>query len=272
MFISDLSIKQPVLATMVSVALVVLGAFSYSRLSIDLYPDVEIPVLTVQTEYPGVSPETVEREVTKRIEEVVNTVSGVKHISSITTEGYSSVVIEFNLGTRLANAQQDSQAKINSIRAQFPREMKEPVIQRFDIGSLPIVSIAVESPTADIKALSSLAEKTIKKRIETVPGVGQVNMVGLARREIQILADRDQLKAYRVSYAELSQALARRTWTCQRASSNRARSNRWFASPASTGMSMNSGTSSSPTAPAGRSTCRRWRALSTASRTAAARR
>ena len=209
MFISDLSIKQPVLATMLSVALVVLGAFSYSRLSIDLYPDVEIPVLTVQTEYPGVSPETVEREVTKRIEEVVNTVSGVKHISSITTEGYSSVVIEFNLGTRLANAQQDSQAKINSIRAQFPREMKEPVIQRFDIGSLPIVSISVESETADIKALSSIAEKTIKKRIETVPGVGQVNMVGLARREIQILADRDKLKAYRVSYAELSQALAR---------------------------------------------------------------
>jgi hydrophobic/amphiphilic exporter-1 (mainly G- bacteria), HAE1 family len=209
MFLSDLSIKQPVLATMLSVSLVVLGVFSYNRLSIDLYPDVEIPVLTVQTQYPGASPETVEREVSKRIEEVVNTVSGVKHISSITTEGFSSIVIEFTLGTRLANAQQDSQAKINAIRAEFPREMKEPVIQRFDIGSLPIVSIAVESATADIKALSSLAEKTIKKRIETVPGVGQVNLVGLARREIQIFADRDKLKAYGVTYAELSGALAR---------------------------------------------------------------
>jgi HAE1 family hydrophobic/amphiphilic exporter-1 len=209
MFLSDLSIKQPVLATMLSVALVVLGVFSYNRLSIDLYPDVEIPVLTVQTQYPGTSPETVEREVTKRIEEVVNTVSGVKHISSVTTEGFSSIVIEFTLGTRLANAQQDAQAKINSIRAEFPRDMKEPVIQRFDIGSLPIVSVAVESDTADIKALSSLAEKIIKKRIETVPGVGQVTMVGLARREIQIFADRDKLKAYGVSYAELSGALAR---------------------------------------------------------------
>ncbi len=209
MFLSDLSIKQPVLATMLSVSLVVLGVFSYSRLSIDLYPDVEIPVITVQTQYPGASPETVEREVSKRIEEVVNTVPGVKHISSITTEGFSSIVVEFTLGTRLANAQQDAQAKINSIRAEFPREMKEPVIQRFDIGSLPIVSIAVESATADTKALSSLAEKTIKKRLETVPGVGQVNLVGLARREIQILADRDKLKAYGVTYAELSGALAR---------------------------------------------------------------
>mgnify|MGYP000866844454 CR=1 FL=1 len=209
MLLSDLSIKQPVLATMISASLVVLGLFSYKHLSIDLYPDVEIPVLTVQTQYPGASPETVEREVTKRIEEVVNTVSGVKHISSITTEGFSSIVIEFDLGTRLANAQQDAQSKINSVRAEFPREMKEPVIQRFDIGSMPIVSIAVESPTADIKALSSLAEKTIKKRLETVSGVGQVNLVGLARREIQVFADRDKLKAYGVTYAELSGALAR---------------------------------------------------------------
>ncbi len=209
MFLSDLSIKQPVLATMISVSLVVLGIFSYERLSIDLYPDVEIPVLTVQTEYPGASPETVEREVTKRIEEVVNTISGVRHIQSTTTEGFSSIVIEFTLGTRINNAQQDAQAKINSIRAEFPTAMKEPVVQRYDIGALPIVSIAVESKTADIKALSSLAEKTIKKRLETVTGVGQVNLVGLARREIQIFADRDKLKAYSISFAELSGALSR---------------------------------------------------------------
>src|ERR1039457_4706779 len=129
MFLSDLSIKQPVLATMLAVTLVTLGIFSYRELAIDQFPDVELPVLTVQTQYPGASPETVEREVSKRVEEAVNTIAGVHHISSITTEGLSSVVVEFHLGTKIQTAQQDAQAKINAIRADFPQAMKEPVIQ-----------------------------------------------------------------------------------------------------------------------------------------------
>jgi len=209
MFLSDLSIKQPVLATMLAVSLVTLGIFSYRQLAIDQFPDVEIPVLTVQTLYPGASPETVEREVTKRIEETLNTISGVRHISSTTTEGLSAIVVEFRLGVRINNAQQDAQAKINAIRADFPKDMKEPVIQRIDFNAMPILSIAVESQTADIKVLSSLAEKLIKKRFETVPGVGQVTLVGVARREIQVLLDRDKLKAYGLTYAEASAALQR---------------------------------------------------------------
>ncbi len=209
MFLSDLSIKQPVLATMLAVSLVTLGIFSYKQLAIDQFPDVEIPVLTVQTLYPGASPETVEREVTKRIEETLNTISGVRHISSTTTEGLSVILVEFRLGVRINNAQQDAQAKINAIRADFPQDMKEPVIQRIDFNAMPIVSVAVESSAADIKVLSSLAEKLIKKRFETVQGVGQVNLVGLARREIQILLDRDRLKAYSLTYAEVASALQR---------------------------------------------------------------
>ena len=207
MFLSDLSIKQPVLATMIAVSLMTLGVFSYRQLAIDQFPDVEIPVLTVQTLYPGASPETVEREVTKRIEESLNTISGVRHISSTTTEGLSAVIVEFRLGTRINNAQQDAQAKINSIRADFPRDMKEPVIQRIDFNAMPILSIAIESPSADIKSLSSIAEKIVKKRIETVSGVGQVTLVGLARREIQVLIDRENLKSYGITYAQVAQAL-----------------------------------------------------------------
>src|SRR6266545_7387399 len=181
MFLSDLSIKQPVFATMLTVTLVTLGIFSYRQLAVDQFPDVEIPVLTVQTIYISASPETVEREVTKRMEEALNTISGVRHISSSTTEGLSAIVVEFRLGVRINNAQQDAQAKINAIRADFPKDMKEPVIQRIDFNAMPIVSIAVESPTADIKVLSSMAEKLIKKRFETVTGVGQVTLVGMAR-------------------------------------------------------------------------------------------
>ena len=207
MFLSDLSIKQPVLATMLSVSLVTLGIYSYNQLAIDQFPDVEIPVLTVQTQYTGASPETVEREVTKRIEEALNTISGVRHIESVTTEGFSSVAVEFHLGIKIANAQQDAQAKINAIRADFPKDIKEPVIQRIDFNAMPIVSIAVESASADIKVLSSVAEKLIKKRIETVSGVGQVTLVGLARREIQIFLDRDKVKAYGLTYAQVAGAL-----------------------------------------------------------------
>ncbi len=209
MFLSDLSIKQPVLATMLAVSLMVLGVYSYRQLSVDMYPDVEIPVLTVQTQYPGASPETVEREVTKRIEESLNTISGVRHISSTTTEGLSAIVVEFHLGTNIHTAQQDAQAKINALRADFPRDMEEPVIQRIDFNAMPIISVAVESASADIKTLSLLAEKVIKKRFENVPGVGEVKLVGLARREIQVLADREKLKSFGLTYAELAGALQR---------------------------------------------------------------
>lgn len=209
MFLSDLSIKQPVLATMLAASLVTLGIYSYNQLAIDQFPDVEIPVLTVQTEYPGASPETVEREVSKRIEETLNTISGVRHIESVTTEGFSSVAVEFQLGVKIANAQQDAQAKINAIRADFPKDIKEPVIQRIDFNAQPIVSVAVESASADIKTLSSVAEKVIKKRIETVSGVGQVTLVGLARREIQIFLDRDNANSYGLTYAQIAGALQR---------------------------------------------------------------
>src|SRR5512141_2027034 len=195
MFLSDLSIKQPVLATMLAVTLVTLGVFSYRELAIDQFPDVEIPYLTVQTQYPGASPETVEREVTKRIEEAMNTISGVRHIQSTTTEGLSAVVAEFRLGTNIFTAQQDAQSKINAIRANFPQDMEEPVIQRIDFSAMPIVSVAVESKSADIKTLSSRAEQVLKKRLENVQGVGQVRLIGLARREVQVLVDREKLKA-----------------------------------------------------------------------------
>jgi HAE1 family hydrophobic/amphiphilic exporter-1 len=209
MFLSDLSIKQPVLATMLAVTLVVLGIYSYRELSVDLMPDVELPVLTVQTVYTGSAPETVEREVTRRIEEAMNTIPGVDHISSTSTEGLSLVIAQFNLGVSITTAQQDAQAKINAIRAEFPRDIEEPVIQRLDINAQPIVSVAVESKTADIKTLSSLAEKVLKKRLENVSGVGQVDLIGLARREVQILVDREKLKALGLTFADVAAALQR---------------------------------------------------------------
>jgi len=209
MFLSNLSIRQPVFATMMVVALVVVGIFSFSELKIDLFPNIDIPVVSITTTYPGVAPETVETEVTKRIEEAVNPIGGIRHINSITTEGISSVMVEFQLGTNISIALQEVQSKINGIRSQFPRDVKEPVIQQFRIEELPILSIVVLSPTLDAKALTTLSEKVLKRRLENISGVGQVRLVGIARREIHILLDRDKLKAYGFTYPEVLDALRR---------------------------------------------------------------
>ncbi|MFI5176153.1 MAG: efflux RND transporter permease subunit, partial [Terriglobia bacterium] len=161
MFLSNLSIKQPVFATMMVVALVVIGIFSYTELKIDLFPNVDIPVVSINTTYPGVAPETVETEVSKRIEEAVNPIGGIRHINSTTTEGFSSVVVEFQLGTNIVTALQEIQNKINGIRSLFPREVKEPVIQQLRMEELPILSVAVLSPNLDAKALTTISEKVL---------------------------------------------------------------------------------------------------------------
>ncbi len=209
MFLSNLSIRQPVFATMMVATLVVVGIFSYIELKIDLFPNIDIPVISITTTYPGVAPETVETEVSKRIEETVNTIGGIRHISSVTTEGLSSVVVEFELGKNLNTALLEVQSKINGIRSQFPADVEEPVIQQIRFEELPILSIAVLSATLDAKALTTLAEKVLKRRLENISGVGQVRLVGEARREIQVLLDRDKLKAYGLTYFDVAEALRR---------------------------------------------------------------
>ena len=161
MFLSNLSIKRPVFATVLMLALVTLGLFSYRRLAIDLFPDVEFPILSVVTEYPGASPETVEREVTKRIEEAVNPISGVKHVSSVSREGLSSVVIEFELEVKINEASQEARAKINAIRNELPETIKEPVIQKLDIAGFPIVSLAVRSTALSPRELTTLVDREL---------------------------------------------------------------------------------------------------------------
>ena len=172
--LSDLSIKQPVFATMMMAALVVLGIFSYKELSTDLFPKVDLPVVSVRTIYPGVAPETVETEVTKRIEEAINPIEGIKHITSTTSEGVSIVVAVFELGTNIHTAAQEVRSKLSALRSEFPSAVEEPVIERIDPADLPIVSLSVTSPQLTPKLLTSLAEKVIKKRLENIPGVGSL--------------------------------------------------------------------------------------------------
>jgi HAE1 family hydrophobic/amphiphilic exporter-1 len=209
MFLSDVSIKRPVFATMMMVLLVVLGTVSFFRLAVDEYPDVTYPTIVAQTAYPGASPEVVEREVSKPIEEALNTTEGLKEITSTSTEGSSSVRLSFNLGVDVMKMQPEVQGKVARIRRQLPRDIEEPVIIRFDPNDRPIMSIALQSGTRPMRELTDLADETIGRRIEAIPGVGGVNIVGGAAREIRVELDPSALRAYGVSPAQVVAALQR---------------------------------------------------------------
>lgn len=211
MFLSDLSIRRPVFATMMMLALVVLGLFSYRRLSIDLFPNVEFPVLVIQTKYSGASPESVERDVTKKIEEAVNPVSGVKEISSTSTEGFSTIVVQFNLGTKIMDAQADVRAKIDAIRQDLPKDIDPPVISRSDPSQQPIfvLSVAGQGGGWQLRDLTRLADEVVSRRLENIPGVGNVTLVGGLKRQINVLLLPDRLNALGVSPDVVVDALNR---------------------------------------------------------------
>jgi HAE1 family hydrophobic/amphiphilic exporter-1 len=209
MFLSDVSIKRPVFATMMMVALVVLGVVSYGRLAIDEYPDITYPVVVVQTTYRGASPQVMEREVSRPIEEALNTVQGVYEITSTSGEGSSLVRVQLNLNVNPMEAQQEVMSKVAAVRRELPQDIEDPIIRRFDPNDRPIISIAMQSTERPIRELTDLADEVIKTRIESVTGVGEVNVIGGTARQIQIQLDPVSMRAYGVSPAQVSAALQR---------------------------------------------------------------
>ena len=195
MFLSDLSIRRPIFASVMMLALVTLGAFSYKRLAVDMFPDVEIPVITIVTKFPGASPESVEREVSKRIEEAVNPIAGVKHVMSTSRESVSTVVVQFQLEIRINEASQEARAKIAAIRGELPQGIEDPIIQKLDFSAMPVVSLAVRSNALSPRDLTTLVEKRIRRRFENLSGVGKVDLVGAAKREVNINIDPLRLQA-----------------------------------------------------------------------------
>ena len=209
MFLSDVSIKRPVFATMMMVALVVLGIVSYQRLAIDEYPDITYPVVVVQTSYRGASPQVMEREVSRPIEEALNTVQGVYEITSTSGEGSSMVRVQLNLNVDVMEAQQEVMSKVAAVRRELPQDIEDPIIRHFDPNDRPIISIAMQSRERPIRELTDLADEVLKTRIEAVTGVGEVNVIGGTARQIQIQLDPAAMRAYGVAPAQVSDALRR---------------------------------------------------------------
>jgi len=203
MFLSDLSIRRPIFASVMMLALVTLGAFSFRRLAIDMFPDVEIPVLTIVTRYPGASPETVEREVSRRIEEAVNPIAGVKHVTSMSRESVSTVIVEFRLEVSINEASQEARAKIAAIRGDLPQGIEEPVLQKLDFSAMPVVSLAVRSNALTPRELTTFVDRKVRRRFENLSGVGKVDLVGESRREVAVDLDPVRLEALGMGVEEV---------------------------------------------------------------------
>ncbi len=213
MWFTKVSLQNPVFATMVMLVFVVMGLFSFQRLKVDQFPNIDFPVVVVLTEYPGASPEIVESEVSKKIEEGVNSIAGINALTSRSYENQSVVIIEFQLNMDGRKAAEDVREKVAGIRATLRDEVKEPRVIRFDPTSKSIWSLAVfpetqnDTKSASLVQLTNYAEQIIKKRLENVRGVGAVNVLGGSRREINIYLRPDAMEALGVSADQIAAAV-----------------------------------------------------------------
>src|SRR5580704_516055 len=204
--LAQLCIRRPVFATMLILSLVVVGVFSYFSLGVDLFPKVDIPSVEIIVSDPGASPEEVETEITKKIEDSINTISQVDEVRSTSSEGQSLVIITFELSKNGDVAAQEVQNKVNLIANDLPTTAKQPVVQKLDPDATPVLQIAVSAPRS-LRDLTMIADKLIKQKLENAKGVGEVRIVGGAKREIHVLVDPDKLRSYNLTITDVFNAL-----------------------------------------------------------------
>ncbi len=209
MWFTRVSIGNPVMAVMVMLAFVVLGVFSYQRLAVDQFPNIDFPTVVVVMDYPGASPEIVESEVTKKVEEAVNTVAGISSLYSRSYEGSSVVIVEFNLEVDGRKAADDVREKVGLIRPLLRDEVKEPRISRFDPQSVPIFNVALLSPdrSKSPQELTTWATQVLQKKLENVRGVGSVSIVGGISRQINLYVKPAALDALGISVDQVVAAV-----------------------------------------------------------------
>jgi HAE1 family hydrophobic/amphiphilic exporter-1 len=207
MFLTRISVGHPVFATMVMVALMVFGLYSYSRLPIEQLPDIDLPVVAVLTPYSGASPEAVETDLTQPIEEAVNTISGIDTVQSRSYAGQSVVIVIFNMDMNSTAAAQEVRDKIAGIEATLPENASAPQVLRFDPAELPVLSVAVSSDTRSARDLTAIVNDIVIKRLQIIPGVGRASAVGGVPRQLNILVDPDRLEAFNVGVGEVLAAL-----------------------------------------------------------------
>lgn len=206
MWISDVSIRRPVTTITVMAAIIIFGWISFTRLGIDLFPEVEFPYVSVTTVLRGASPEIIDNDVTDVLEEQIKTISGVKNIVSQSYEGYSQIVVEFELEKNVDVASEEVRAKVNLAEMNLPRDVDKPIIAKFDIAALPIMWVSVYGDV-EYRKLAYYADKIAKNQLQSVMGIGNVQTSGLREREIRVWLDPEKLKARGLTSQDVSWAI-----------------------------------------------------------------
>ncbi|HZK67001.1 MAG TPA: efflux RND transporter permease subunit, partial [Chloroflexota bacterium] len=209
MWLSDLSIQQPVFVAMLVAAVVLLGLISYSRLPVNLMPDISLQVISIQTTYSGAAPGEIERSVSKPLEDAVISVSGVKNVRSTSSEGSSVVTVEFDTDVDIGTAAEEVRNRVGLVRNSLPADVLDPIIQKTDTSAIPITAFAVadRSGSRSLEELRSFVDNQMKPDMERLEGVGSVMVMGGLVSEIQVQANLDRLQAYGISTQQITQAL-----------------------------------------------------------------
>ncbi len=204
--LAEVCVRRPVFATVLILTLVVVGAFSYFRLGVDRFPKVDFPIVTITVRQDGASPQELETDVVDKIEEAVNTVSGIDTLSSTSYEGLAVVAVSFQLEKPIDVAIQEVRDKVSGVIPQLPLDVKTPVVDKVDPDASPIMQIALSSP-GNIRDTSEYADKVLRRQIESISGVGQVLLIGARKRQINVILDPQRLKAYNLTSADVQRAL-----------------------------------------------------------------
>jgi len=205
--LAQICIRRPVFATMLILFLVVMGIDAYSKLGVDFFPKVEFPIVTITTTLRGAAPEEVESQVTRRIEEAVNTISGIDDLSSVSAEGISIVNIQFVLSKNADVAAQEVRDKVARVQAQLPRDTDPPIVDKIATDASPVINVVVSSPR-DLRETTKLVDDRIKKNLESLSGVGQIRFVGDRRRQVQVWLDPARAFAYGLNVDQIRASLA----------------------------------------------------------------
>ena len=192
-WLAEICVKRPVFATMLILSLVTVGAFSFFSLGVDLFPKIDFPTITITVVNPGASPQEIETEVTEKVEEAVNTISGIDELRSTSTEGAAQIFVQFVLEKDVNVAAQEAENRVQTVIPKLPDTAKQPTVQKLDTDAAPVLRIVVSAPT-NLREVTEIAKNQIKERIESINGVGQVSIVGGRERQINVWADPDKMR------------------------------------------------------------------------------
>ncbi|APR81820.1 Acriflavin resistance protein [Minicystis rosea] len=211
-WLAQICVRRPVFATVLMLLIVVLGIAGYTKLGLDQFPNVDFPVIVITTRLDGAAPEEVETDITDKIEGAVNTISGIDDLRSTSSQGVSSIIIQFTLEKDVNVAAQEVRDKINIISPELPKGIDQPIVSKVDPGAVPVLLVAVRSDKP-IREVSEIADKTVRRQIESIYGVGQVSVIGAQNRQLNIWIDPIALRAYGLTVAEVQRAVAAQNLT-----------------------------------------------------------